>query len=359
MKKKMLLLFIGLAGSAPVLFAGVNNGGFESTSGTVNCTAPNFSITRASNWNGIRTFYTTGNCATPSFASGTASNVDLFADGFTAACVLGPERSGSNAAHLELRGFYPNQTASAEWLRQTLTGTFTAGRVYQITAYLIVPAGPLVVSPTENYFDIGFRMVNTTVGSTPSAIIANARAQVSQPVTVTNDANGWVKLTRNWTCPTTGTYNLLIGPWAVVFCNDGNFSWLGQFNIDDVNVTCVTGAANAGNDRNNDCWFCCNPPVTSVTLGTAAVSGFTYSWSPATALSSTTAAQPTASPCGNTLYTLTVTSTGNVCPPTTDQVWVFTNTGVACCRVAPGTTTGEKPPFSFNIYPNPSPDGIV
>ena len=47
-------------------------------------------------------------------------------------------------------------------------------------------------------------------------------------------------------------------------------------------------AANAGPDRN----VC--PGVASTLLGTAAVAGITYAWSPATGLSSTTVAQPTA-----------------------------------------------------------------
>lgn len=357
MKKKIYLLAFSALFTTSALLAGVVNGGFETTTGTVNCTSPNFSITRANSWDGIRISYTQANCATPAIVSGTASNVDLFSNGQTNACVLGPARTGTRSAHLEFRGFFPNQTASAEWLKQTVTGTFTAGRVYSISAFLIVPAGPLVVSPTENFLGLGFRMVPTSAGGSATAIINNAKAQAAQPVTVTTDAGGWVKMTRLWTCPATGTYNLLIGAWTSVFCNDGNFSWLGQFNIDDVSITCVTGAANAGPDRNNLCWPCCNPAITSVTLGTPAVSGFTYSWTPATALSSTTAAQPTASPCGNTFYTLTATSTNGECPATTDQVLVLTNTNLACCRIAPGATTDGKPPFEFNVYPNPSKDG--
>jgi gliding motility-associated-like protein len=46
----------------------------------------------------------------------------------------------------------------------------------------------------------------------------------------------------------------------------------------------------------------------AVTIGTAAVAGDTYSWTPAAGLSSATAAQPSASPAVTTTYTLTVTS---------------------------------------------------
>lgn len=357
MKKKLYLsALLAFCTVNSLLAGGLFNGGFETTGGTENCTGTNFSITRAIAWDGIRIFYTTGNCATPSFATGTASGADLYTAGMTSGCVPGPARSGLRAAHLELRGFYPNQTASAEWARQLVTGTFTAGKSYVITAYLYVTGGPLVVSPTSNYFDIGFRMVPLSAGTGASAIIANAKAQAAQPVTITNDGGGWVKLSRTWTAPTTGSYNLLIGPWAIVFCNDGNYSWLGQYNIDDVSITCTNGIANAGSDKQNTCYFCCNPPVTGVGIGTAAVSGYNYSWSPATGLSATNVAQPVASPCGTTTYTVTATSTGNECPATTDAVVVTTLTNQACCRMS---ESDIKPPFSFNVYPNPSKDGTV
>lgn len=45
----------------------------------------------------------------------------------------------------------------------------------------------------------------------------------------------------------------------------------------------------------------------SATIGLPAWGGVTYNWSPATGLSSTTVAQPTASPAATTVYTLTVT----------------------------------------------------
>lgn len=357
MKKKFYLLSLTSLLSASTLFAGVLNPGFETTTGTVNCTSPNFSLPRAQSWDALRIFYTTGNCATPSFASGTAAGADLFAAGVTSGCVPAGARTGTKAAHLELRGFYPNQTASAEWARQLVSGTFTAGKTYLITAYLFVSGGPLVVSPSSNYFDIGFRMVPTTAGSSASAIINNGKAQAAQPVTVTNDAGGWVKLTRSWTAPTTGTFNLVIGPWAIVFCNDGNFSWLGQYNIDDVGIACTNGIANAGPDQQNTCYFCCNPPVTGVGIGTTGVSGYTYSWTPTTGLSNPNIALPVASPCGTTIYTVTSTSTGNECPATTDAVRVTTLTNQACCRMS--GETDVQPPFEFNVFPNPSKNGNI
>jgi hypothetical protein len=77
-----------------------------------------------------------------------------------------------------------------------------------------------------------------------------------------------------------------------------------------VNVNTTVPTANAGPDKNLNC------TTTSTTIGTASVSGNTYSWSPATGLSSTTVAQPTASPTATTTYTLTVTNNGSNCVAT-------------------------------------------
>jgi gliding motility-associated-like protein len=69
-------------------------------------------------------------------------------------------------------------------------------------------------------------------------------------------------------------------------------------------------AANAGPDQ----MICTvSGTGTGVSIGTPAVVGDTYSWSPATGLSSTTAAQPIANPATTTTYTLTETNTGTGC----------------------------------------------
>jgi gliding motility-associated-like protein len=62
----------------------------------------------------------------------------------------------------------------------------------------------------------------------------------------------------------------------------------------------------------------------STTIGTAAVVGNTYSWSPAGGLSSSTVAQPKASVNNTTVYTLTVTTTASGCQKT-DAVSVIIN----------------------------------
>jgi hypothetical protein len=71
---------------------------------------------------------------------------------------------------------------------------------------------------------------------------------------------------------------------------------------------------NAGSDKTLTC------TTTSVTLGTAAIAGNTYAWTPAGTLNDATLAQPSTSTQG--VYTLTVTNTVNGCQ-STDTVRVL------------------------------------
>ncbi|MBK8685660.1 MAG: carboxypeptidase regulatory-like domain-containing protein [Bacteroidetes bacterium] len=85
-----------------------------------------------------------------------------------------------------------------------------------------------------------------------------------------------------------------------------------------MNVDTTPPAADAGSNMDLNC------TTTSATIGTAAIVGNTYSWSPSTGLSSTTIAQPTASPSTTTTYTVTVTG-ANGCSAT-DEVTVNVDT---------------------------------
>src|SRR6185437_16629298 len=78
----------------------------------------------------------------------------------------------------------------------------------------------------------------------------------------------------------------------------------GCTNTDTIKVTVnPLPVANAGLDKT----ICKGD---SVTIGTPGILGDTYSWSPVTGLSSSTIAQPNASPAISTIYTLTVNNGG-------------------------------------------------
>src|SRR6185437_16479999 len=51
----------------------------------------------------------------------------------------------------------------------------------------------------------------------------------------------------------------------------------------------------------------------SVSIGTTAVGGHAYSWTPSTGLSSSTVSSPTATPASTTVYTVTETITATGC----------------------------------------------
>ncbi|MBL0259715.1 MAG: hypothetical protein IPQ10_01355 [Saprospiraceae bacterium] len=88
-----------------------------------------------------------------------------------------------------------------------------------------------------------------------------------------------------------------------------------------VTVNTTPPTADAGADFTKTCTT--NPNGSQI--GSAPVTGNTYSWSPVTGLSSSTIANPTANPTATTTYTVTVTTTANGCTAT-DQVVVTVNT---------------------------------
>jgi hypothetical protein len=180
---------------------------------------------------------------------------------------------------------------------------------------------------------------------------------IAQPaVPVANDVSrcGTGSVTLTATCATPGAtiywlYNgmgVTIGPTytTVSFSSSKTFQVISKLDgvfsqgMDNVTAIIVNNipSANAGSDQT-----ICNGQ--SVALGIAPLSDFTYSWSPATGLSSSTVANPTASPSSNTTYTLTVTSCSGA--TATDQVTVTVKplpaTPVAndVSRCGPGSVT--------------------
>ncbi len=85
-----------------------------------------------------------------------------------------------------------------------------------------------------------------------------------------------------------------------------------------VRVNAAPPVADAGADQIIDC------NTTSVTLGTAAIEGYTYSWRPAAGLSDASIANPIATPTVTTTYTVTVTDTATGCT-TEDEVVITEN----------------------------------
>lgn len=95
-----------------------------------------------------------------------------------------------------------------------------------------------------------------------------------------------------------------------------------------------------------------NPPFTVDDIVVTGLASVTYAWSPGTGLSSTTVANPTASPTGTTTYTLTATST-NGCS-VSDNVTVTVNTAPAQPSAIAGPTNfcqGSSTNYSVTNVP--------
>jgi hypothetical protein len=91
--------------------------------------------------------------------------------------------------------------------------------------------------------------------------------------------------------------------------------------LDLYNAQVNSFTTNAGSDFTKTCISNSN----GAAIGTTTTSGQTYSWSPTTGLSSSSASNPIANPSTTTTYTLTTTNTANGCTAT-DQVLVTVNT---------------------------------
>ena len=216
----------------------------------------------------------------------------------------------------------------------TIGATAVAGNTYSWSPSAGLSATN-IAQPTVNAAgNYTVTVTNTANGCTASDIVivsldntpptANAGTDVTLTCTTTSATLGTTAIAGNtysWS-PSTGlsatnitqpTVNAA-GNYTVTVTNTAN----GCTATDIVNVTLdnIAPLADAGADVTIDC------TTTSATIGTTAVTGNTYSWSPSTGLSATNIAQPSASQAAT--YTVTVTNTANGCTAT-DAVLV-TNT---------------------------------
>ncbi len=337
----MKKIFFLLAGALSLNAVGqISNGGFE-TFGTLPTCPSSFPIANASSWNGLKTTYTSS-CT---YTDAISTEPDYFnsTTGGTSSCqpAGSAARTGTGFAHIEYRGFYPFSTAKSEFIYQQVG--VTSGRKYKLTAY--------VNSLSTTYPGPGqvrFCMVNTSVGSTASNILNDVRFQAPSSPISTDMGSGWYKIEKEWTAPSTGNYYLVIG--SMLFCNDESYSILHEHIVDDVSMQC---AAYAGSDVSFTC-SCCVGGCSGVGIGIS-TSGSTYSWSPTSGLSSSTIANPTATPTSSTTYTLTVS--GSDCTTSTDAVYVQKIVSTSCCPPKAMLSNTHFDDNSVSLFPNPSIDG--
>ncbi|MGI4872630.1 MAG: hypothetical protein ACRYFX_15830, partial [Janthinobacterium lividum] len=221
---------------------------------------------------------------------------------------------------------------------QTGNGPFTVTPTQTTTYTVTGTSGGAGCAPTSQ----------TTITVSPLPV-ANAGANVA----ICSGGTGQVGapagsgLTYSWS-PTTGLSSATISNPTVTLTNTTSAATTTTYTL---TVTNAAGCTNTGTVA-----VTVNPiPVAvpgvnvafcsggSASLGAAPVAGLTYSWSPATGLSSATAANPTVTLTNNTTaattttYTLTVTSASGTC----------TSTGTVTVTVNPGPTAVTGAPVAF------------
>jgi hypothetical protein len=147
------------------------------------------------------------------------------------------------------------------------------------------------------------------------------------------------------------------GPYKICFDNSNNMFIADAGNCRIRKITMPYCVASAGSNVHDANTACCGCSTTGVQIGTPAISGLSYSWSPNTNLSSTTIAQPTSTWCNPSIpKTYTVTVSGMCCATSTSTVTVSTTVygGGSCCARMPNPDSVQTESSMFKVFPNPS-----
>ncbi|UOQ64845.1 PKD-like domain-containing protein [Hymenobacter volaticus] len=184
-----------------------------------------------------------------------------------------PATGLSNATVAQPTLTFTNTGTTAQSLKYVVTATTTSGCIARDTVTVLVNPAAVALAGADQTFCSGG---TATLGNAASAVAGSTYAW--SPVTGLSSSNG---VTTTVTLPNTTAVPVVNQYILTVTTSNG------CVNRDTVRVTVNPAAvANAGTDR-----AVCSGIAT--TLGTAALTGYTYQWSPATGLSSATAATPT------------------------------------------------------------------
>ena len=228
----------------------------------------------------------------------------------------------------------------------TYTGTGVSGNNFDASV-----AGTGSKTLTYTYTDVNGCTASATqtilVKSLPTATISALGATTfCQGGNVTLTASGGSGSTYLWstgattkvTTPTaSGSYSVTV---TVTDANGCSATSTGLSVVVNSRPLAITGANQT----------ICN--LQSVALGSAAVAGNTYSWSPSTGLSSSSVSDPTANPSVTTTYTLTETITATGCT-NSNPVTVTVNQLPVSTVSASGPTTiclGDSVTLTANLY---------
>jgi hypothetical protein len=116
------------------------------------------------------------------------------------------------------------------------------------------------------------------------------------------------------------------------------------------NIACIPVDIFMSTNAGPDATISCTQNTSGAQIGSAAVSGITYSWSPASGLSNPNSANPIAQPVTTTTYTLTATNAMGC--TTTDQVVVYVNNSPPTINAGPDQTVCQGTNVTLNAISN-------
>lgn len=217
-----------------------------------------------------------------------------------------------------VRNVFAATAGYREYIRGNLTDPLIAGQCYYFE--MQVSKGEVVNMAISNLGAL-FTVSGTVSTGSPGPIIATP--QVSNNGGIISNETGWTTIK--------GTFTAAGGEKFVTLGNFNSastttFSYVHSYNNADLayyyfdNTFLVPLSVNAGSDVSIVCGSSTTLNATSTTCSSCngAISGYSYTWSPSSGLSSSTIANPIAHPNVTTTYTVTIhypegcTSTDNV-----------------------------------------------
>ncbi|MFM9052705.1 MAG: PKD domain-containing protein [Bacteroidota bacterium] len=206
---------------------------------------------------------------------------------------------------------------------------------------------------TSTYIDSLQILVSTDCGTTFSSVYLKFGAALAT-VTGTNTA-AFTPTSAQWRTESINMNAFLGQNVIIAFRNIGRYG--NNIHIDNIQLSAVL-ATNAGPDK----VVCLG---TGATIGSAPVSGFNYSWSPATGLNSASVSNPIASPASTTTYVLTATYSPSgvsqkdtvIVTVTASPAITTSTTSTSAPTAADGTATatvnGGTAPYFFSWNTSP------
>jgi PKD repeat protein len=182
-------------------------------------------------------------------------------------------------------------------------------------------------------------LVSTNCGASFTSVYLKYGSSLN--TTGTTNTSEFIPTSTQWRQETISLNSFVGNNVIVAFRNIGRYG--NNLYVDNILLVGTPITVSAGVDKT-----ICSGAAT--TIGSSSITGMTYSWSPATGLSSSTVSNPTASPTATTTYILTATYTPSGYT-SKDTVVVTVNNGPAVSIAAVAPLCANAAPVTLNYSP--------